>query len=775
MKKGQMEFVIVLGVIFVVVIAVFYAIQGGTILPEPIPKGVYQEQREVANTVRNVVRDVVSKTLRTMMTHGGYLDDKSIAGISYGDVPHTDFMLRGVAYWSQCDKVMYPDIRDVKSWMEASIEKMVREGMDDVELLYGNRVEFERGSIDVDVKILGQNRYEPDMLDVTLTMPTRVRDYSLPSDLYPYNVKVDTQFGRIYSFGKDFSDASAQERYFDVFTIAAIYFSQELEDTHAKLPTFGVLTQCGEVLYRSPQQINAYLLETLEYVMASTFWWQKMEDLCPGETCLDETKTFAIQDLNGKVYSDLDIRTMVSDNWFFNIFDYVFVTNFEMLRNDGYTIPVCTEVYNKAYNFNYPFVVRVRDRYTGYSFNFASMVGVRDRGDAVMEPGDCKDPTETPSECKDLTCSAWVRVVNDLGEPLPRAWVVFGDCPLGETDGDGYVEGPIQCGTRDLFIYQSTEYEFLKRSVSATDINNTYILNPVPEIKVHFREVSITREGYYGLGEEAQEVSCDACAKTCMIQRETMQQCNIGLIDREYAFVEFDNGYMKLPVTNIDVGHAPEGCRDTPECEFCEEHSSEIEGANASMRDMILDACRSCTQGCYSPPVESAIMDYLPTGYAYNVDAVMYDPLADYMLKGGFSYNDFDLGREDTELYVYIPRRSSDRSGWTDFEMTDSEKSCLANALQKCEIEPVSTEKYVSATIVLPDCTCSYLEGLAQSCGAPRPDLFCDCPEGGVGLSDCDSCGGAFEEPCTRCCDKPAVLEHLKMVEESCGIRVICP
>ena len=139
MRKGQMEAIVILGIFFVIVIVALYAVQQGTIFPSPVPKGVYDEQREVANSVKNVIRDAASKTLRTMMAHGGYLEDKSIAGMSYEDVSHTDFLLKGVPFWQQCDNVMYPDIEDVRKWMEASIKKTVREGMDDVESLYGNK------------------------------------------------------------------------------------------------------------------------------------------------------------------------------------------------------------------------------------------------------------------------------------------------------------------------------------------------------------------------------------------------------------------------------------------------------------------------------------------------------------------------------------------------------------------------------------------------------------------------------------------------------------
>jgi hypothetical protein len=772
MRKGQLEFIVVLGILLVVVIVAFYAMQGGTVLPSSVPKGVYDEQREISETIKNIIRNAADKTLRDMMMHGGYLEDRGVAGVSYEDVAHTDFLLGGVPYWQQCNNVMYPDIRDVKLWMEASMEKMLRESIDDVELLYGNRAVFDRDNIDVNINILGINAYEPDMLDITVNMPTKVRDYSLPGDLYPYRVKVDTKFGKIYSFGRDFADASAENRYFDIFTITAIYFSQELENTHTKLPTFGVLTQCGEVLYRSPQQINTYLLEMLEYVMASTLWWQKMVPT-------GDEKAFAIEDLNGEAYPGLDISTMMADGFLFNLFDFVFVTNFDMPSSNGHTIPVCTEVYNKGYNFNYPFVVRVKDPYTGYGFNFASMVGVRDRGDGVMVPSECGAVQETMSECRELACYGRVRVMNDLGEPMPNSFVVFGGCPIGETDENGYVDGPIQCGLREIFIYQTSEYEFLKRNVSATSINSTYVLNPVPEIRVHFREVEIKRHGYVYRHEEEYEyevIECDVCKKGyCSIQEELIYECNIRLIDREYAFVELDNGHIKLPVTNTDMSAADPECRDNPDCELCEELTQELrENPNSpGSAEQAREACRKCVQGCVVTPVESVVVNYLPTGYAYSVDARMHDPLSDFMIKGGFLY-DFNLSRNDTEFYAYIPRRAGDRSGYIDYDMGNSEKQCLAQAIQKCEIDPVSTEKYVSTTLVLsPEgCTCSYLRSIAEGCGAPRTDIYCDCPADGSYPSECDECEG--DDSCTTCCDKPALLEHLKTIEESCGIRVIC-
>ncbi len=787
MRKGQMEIIVVVGVLLIMVVVMFYAIQGGTIIPSSVPKGVYDEQREVSNTVKNMVRSSADNTLRTTMMHGGYLEDSSLGVITYNDVPNTEFLLTKVAFWQRCQNVMYPSIGDIEAWMAAAIEKDVREGIGDIEALYGERADFDKDNIRVTVNVLGANSFEPNMVEVSLAMPTTVREYGMAGDLYPYKVKIDSRFGRIYSFGKDFADASAEKRFFDVFSIAAIYFSQELED-NVKLPSMGVLTDCGDVVYRSPEQINNYLLEILEYVLASTLWWQNMPNQGPGMPGYDETLAFAIQNVNGKVYSDLEIRTMMSDDWVFDVFDFVLATNFDMPTSSFYRVPVCTASYNHAYRFSYPFVIRVKDPYTGYSFNFASEVSVGDPdGDDVMEPSDCEFGGVVPSQCQeDLTCNGRVKVEDDLGEPLGGAWVVFGGCPVGnKTDASGYAEGPIKCGTENLYVYFTTDYEFFERTVSATELGDYVVtLGPVNEIRFHFREVGMTKSGYYYTGVDNDNQvhdTCDACSRSCGLTTVTSRKCIIRLVDREHAFVEFDNGYTTLPVTNMDIGGMPEDCGETAGCNFCQEHSDEAETANASVRNDILNACKQCAEGCYTTPLESSLVDYIPSGYTYTTDATMYDPLDNYKTKGVFESESFYLGSDDTEVYIYMPKRSSDRSSWSDFDVQDTEKDCLVSEMQKCGISPVSSgfQTYTSTTVNLGvGCSCSYLKSLADaelSCGATQEEidgLFCECPEGGR----CgQSCGG-FGDPCTWCCRSSTedALSYLETLEESCNTKVIC-
>ncbi len=783
MMKGQTELIVILGVVFLAVVVAVYSLAGSGIVSQPLPEGVYAQQKQVAQSVQNSLRDATDETLAEIMAHGGYLEEP-VPGISgtYSSVPYTNFLLTGVPFWQRCDSAMYPSIEEITISMERSIEHMVKQGLDDIEEQYGNRVSFQASRARASVDIKGDDPFEPEQIDVALTLPTTVRNHTLPADLYPYEVSVRTNFGRIYSFGRDFAEASAENRYFDVFTISAIYFSKRMEgeDIHVQLPTSGVLTQCGEVIYRNPNQINGFLLGILEYVMTSTEWWQPMQPASGGP------KTFAIQDLNGESYGDLDIRTAVADDWYFSVMDFIFETNFRMLSHGGYTIPICTASFNHAYDFSYPFIIRVRDPYTGHSFNMASEVAVTDRGDEMMEPGACSSwvgpgPTPghgnggMPAECADASCRGSVKVTGSDGEPLEGAFVVYGSCPLGETGPNGILESDIRCGSHELVVYHGEGLEFFRQEVPAPSMESGFsvTLNRVDPVTFHFRDVTITRQGYRTNAQGEKElVSCYACAEECSITEETMHQCSTGLIDREYAVLELDNGNLNMPVSNMDTENVPQGCRDTPECEFCSENSGEAESANESMSSQILTACKACAQGCYAPPRESAVMPYLPSGYSYSVKSRMYNPDNNYMVNGGLDYSGFFLEEGVTELYSYTPVRAPGRMDYGNQELTAGESSCLLSAMGKCELDPVTEEKHISTTVVLSEagCTCSNLRGIVESCGGSS-SMFCQCPVGG---SCGQACGGSLNPPCTTCCDRDEVLGYLESVEASCGIRVIC-
>ena len=191
----------------------------------------------------------------------------------------------------------------------------------------------------------------------------------------------------------------------------------------------------------------------------------------------------------------------------------------------------------------------------------------------------------------------------------------------------------------------------------------------------------------------------------------------------------------------------------------------------------MLSACRRCTQGCYTPPIESSVVDYIPSGYTYSVDGRIYDTMNDYLISGIVSYSGFVLERNATDIYIYIPKRPADRLNYLDADVKQSETSCLMGALSRCGISAASTDKYPSTIVVMPEgkCSCAYMESIIQACGGSVSGMFCECPSGDSYPSGCGrSCGGLFDEPCTKCCNKEEVLNYLKTLEQSCQIRVIC-
>lgn len=694
-----MEVIVVLGIVLVAIVVIFYSLKDSGIFPTNVPEGIYEQQKEVAESVKKVITDATDKTVGEVMSHGGYLETRIPgANKAIGDAQSTEFMLTDVAFWQRCDNTMYPKLRmeegtdNMEAWMAASIKKKVSEGMDDIEVQYGNRAKFDLSGLRVEVDIKGSAQFEPDVIDVTVTMPTEVRDYKLPSDLHPYKVSFKSKLGRIHAFGKDFAVASREKRFFDWFSIEAILFSQELENTHAKLPTQGIMTQCGEVVYRSSEQINDYLLEMVGYIMSSVVWWEDNPNLCPGGACQDKRLSFGIQDLDGVTFDDLEIRAMLVDDWEFGLTDYMMATNFEMPTHGGYTVPICTASYNKAYEFTYPYVLRVKDPYTGYSFNMAYEASVKDSGDETMEPGDCGEAVAS-TDCSGLQWRGTVRVVDEDGRPLEGVAVVFGGCPLGETDTGGRVSGYVKCGMHELAVFGGSEREFFERDVTATTLNSGYTvtLNPVNAVTIHFREVTIE-----------DSADCDACSKNCNFG--TGVTCEISGIGREMVHLEFDNGYMKVPVSNVNVEDMDDECRTTPDCVFCNANYDSMEGVDPEdiddeLAQDISDACLSCDLGCPKTLTEHVTVDYLPSGYEYSVNGNMNDPLLNRMETGELN-GTFYLGPDDTELYVYMVKRADDRKDPIDAIPGDSEITCLMNALAGCGIGPVSTVDYSSPIIV---------------------------------------------------------------------------
>ncbi|RLJ09937.1 MAG: hypothetical protein DRP15_01840, partial [Candidatus Aenigmatarchaeota archaeon] len=64
MSKGQVEFIIIVGLLIVVSVVVFYAYQSGLIGKSPVPSNIAEQQRTVKPSLENFIRNAALETIR---------------------------------------------------------------------------------------------------------------------------------------------------------------------------------------------------------------------------------------------------------------------------------------------------------------------------------------------------------------------------------------------------------------------------------------------------------------------------------------------------------------------------------------------------------------------------------------------------------------------------------------------------------------------------------------------------------------------------------------
>lgn len=784
MVKGQVELVIILGIIFLFIVVMFSSF-GSNFFANPVPSGVAERQAAVNTLVMGVIKDGVKDTLRTLELHGGYLEDPSIAGKSWEDVPNVEFMKTGVAYWQMCENNYSPKKEDVKRYFELAAAKYIRDNINQVSDLYGRNVSFDPRNIKVEANILGANPGEPKKIDVTVTLPTTVDGYDMPSQYHPYKHSIDTEFGEILQFAADLAEDNAKNRNLEVFTIYGVYFSQDL-DGFGKLPTTGVLTECGQFLFRDAEQIDMYLMELVKYIITQIRWWDVMS------TDYSIPKIFAIQSLDGKEYRDLDIYMRIPDNFGFDNHDFVMYVNNEREVTTSVLIPpVCIEAFNRGYNVNYPVIISVKDRETGGFFNFASHVYVESEG-LHMYPGSCGSIKSPGSDkCQDLSCEVNMRVVDDLSVPMEGVFVSYGNCPVGYTDSNGRVTAPSMC-SGELTIYKNSSYEFYQEEdILNQNLKDTYVLHKVPEFQAHFREVSIYLDyKYYG---DSFWATCTPCGSGCNtgMAYDTRVRCEVDLMDREYMYLDFTPKYrddLTLPISNIDSDSVDPDCMESEACKRCTEES---ENVNKNNMNEVQGDCQQCSIDCASDVTENRDVEYLPSG-THTVEGFVLDPYTSR--EAGGVITTYTLDRNEDEVYINMPR--SEKKSGNNYQVSDSEKSCLTSYLSTCDIDPISATEPIQKTIVM-KCTCENLLELVNETNLwyETQDRFCTCPLGSAyssGCCDslplgclgvCDGCKvmgpdgcSVYLPVCATCCDSSWLVDYINSnsVQLQTNTRLIC-
>ena len=767
MRKGQIEFITILGIILLLIVVVYFAAQGNLFSVSPVPRNIYQYQMLVKTSIQDLIRNGASQILERMETQGGYLTPPQNS---------VRFMGEMVPYWQKCQYTFIPSRDNIRQTFESGLEEYIKKNLNELKQTFSKNVTF--GSPKVRASI------QANKIDISVYLPTSVSGYQIEQ---PYKVSIPTKFGEILSFAEDFSKSSAEKRFFDIFTITSIYFSKgndpqdddnygysSKRDDFGKLPTYGVLATCGETLYRSNEEINNNIKEIVEYVLTNTMWWRSLP------VDFMQPKTYTIQSVNGKQYRDLDIQLLLPDGFKFELPDYILYVNTKRIYQDPphYVPFVCVYVFNKTYTFQYPIVLRIFDPLTKYTFNFASLVDING-SDYKLLPGECATISGvTTQACKDLECTARIKVVDELSIPLKDAFAAFNGCPIGRSDDNGVIEGPVDCGPTEaeLDIYYMHGYEFFSEKISSEDINNTYVLHKSPNLTIHFRQVNLIKRGYvYDYEGIPYEKTCHPCDYYCKLDDVKVTTCEIKNITYDYVYADFkpQDRSVTYSTSNINSSTVPDECMESEACNTC------INGDKSD--PTVAEKCSQCSSQCQADVSEHVNVDYIPGGL-HTITAILRDRRNNMKEIGKF-VSDYNINRETKDIYMNIPKARA--RGTYEFEVKSDEVTCLENVLKECGIEPIEEEKHMS--VIKVKCTCEDIdkwllpELVNRGCLTEdeandyRNRYFCTCPQGGSYPQSCDEwCGDDFSPPCVLCCDTQALNQLFDSLKETCRTEVIC-
>jgi len=424
MRKGQAEFIAILGIIIVAVIAIFYATQ--TVTP---PQPLTQEQKEVRSSLENLIRSGAHETLRVLSTHGGYSSPPSTSEI---------FLAKDVPYWYKNGASTIPN---TKSNFEQTLESYInaqKEGF--ISGLSGVSVSYASVSANIlDSKIL-----------LSVNLPATMDSKPIPSK---YDIEIITKFGEIIDFSKNFLSAQSNDRYMEYFILASMLASP-IENNEQITPMFIYLTGCGEHVFRSWYDLKPNVEDRVKVTLAHTYMPDKVPlnigDITP-------YPKYPLPRLNGKPYSDLDVSFHLPDNFELDFFSFQFSPNPIMATATpvAFTGICLSDPIYVNYFLYFPMIVRVKDPITKNVFQFTTDIFIKDNTPGQWTDQEIYEQSEQAQICTDSACPVKIKLTGLNGNPIPGADISFMGCSLGETDSQGTLQATGPCGMGPLQIYKS--------------------------------------------------------------------------------------------------------------------------------------------------------------------------------------------------------------------------------------------------------------------------------------------------------------------------------
>jgi hypothetical protein len=757
-RKAQMEFIVLLGLIFVGAAVIYLVYQGLTYNPSSAPIGISEEEKTLRRPVEDLFKSAAEDALRVMEFQGGYSNYGAISRAE--SVPTIKFLEGNVRYWSRCENTMIPDFdNEIKPIFRRYIEKFIDERLEYILNLSYRDVKVDLDGLEVSVDFSSNN-----MMTV-VTIPITIENYTINPK---YVINTPTKFREIYSFAGDFSREQTTNRHLERFTISSLYFSPDL-------PTNGMLTNCGEFMVETPFSIADGLKKVAKFTMMNMHLW-----LPPRARVANEQNNYYLERVNGNSYPTLDVRFAVPDKFDFTTYsDPIIITNNKWLSTQfPFIIPACLTNYNIRYNVVYPYVVNVKDSLSGNLFNFAGMVyvdsgqdpregGSENRG---MVPGSCDAidinllvTPENACQCNEKKY-AEISVASKDGE-VTDADVAYGSCKLSYDKKYGKYRGEVAC-TMDTDIIISKEgYEFIQERTKDTELKPSYYLNRIPNVKVNFYEAVTappsTCAGNARLGMGAlRDPLEDIYSYRCDIKSITSDMIMGSLIDEnEWPIVpNIDGVKSKACFDQNNVNGLNDEIKSECSCNLlerifgCDEAEcmeNKVRAFMDSLGECIVDS-RAITS--------SAEMSYVPGNHEYTFSVATIDVHGFYSSGGLLSKH--TLNESDHSLYMYIPKISAELNK---YELTDAEKSCLTNYVKGvCGIDDFERETvfpYERVVDAVPGKCCEMLALELQAKGQTFSTWNAPSP-----------CGGLFQPVCTLACNMDDGISRLANL----GVKASC-
>jgi len=652
--KAQVEFFVILGLLFLVVAVVFWGYMGGWFGSE-VPESVATKQAAITTSFEQFMRDGAYDAIERVSENGGYLDESEYV---LGSV---EFAGDGRPYWQYFGQTAYPRVLDN---VRTAFTEYVEENRDTFFEAFES-MELVVGEISAITLTEGNNKVR---IDIHMPLSIVVDDVEYAFQ-QPFSAEVQTDIAQIEDFAEEFTYSQANDRLFETFTMASVLLSPYDSEPPAsvqEVPVFIMLDNCGQSVFRSWFDIQPEMDELLRETVANTYMPNKspqgniemssapdyeipvsaetadasafrdyMEELAGSHNLDDDIDIGAFLDsmqyapagLNS-YYSDLDVWFDVPDDFELTQLNFQFTPNpiFEIAEPVPLTSVCLSDPVYISYYLTYPLVVNVRDS-TGSVFSFAHTVYIYDNseGQWAVTPGGY-DPSVQQEICSGARCPVKVTVEDSEGEPIEGASVSYIGCPLGKTDSDGVVEATAPCGTGTLAVYMHGYAGYEDRHVCSTLSDKTVALTRMPYKRVRIYEVNIN----YLSETDTYVIAKDA----------------VGLMN-----TEFNPNYLHgSTVANLYVSSD-------------ERYPVRFTGASGEL-------------------------NYIPAG-EYSVVGLLSDDgyTANY---GGFMMS-YTLSEDDGDLYIYMPYITSfaDISD-EDEEEQQTEMVKLYSLLSKCGLGPIS-------------------------------------------------------------------------------------